>query len=536
MKEIIKRSISFLIVGSLAVGLFAGCGQQKKTASVNGNSASDSGKITNEPVTLTMWAVMPNQVYSTVKSLGETEVYQELEKRTGVHIEFIHPPEGNENENLNILLASGELPDIIENNWAAFSGGPERALQDGYIIPLNEVMKKDAPNISKILKENSEWDRMVKTDDGRYYAFPFLRSSEELVVFFGLVLRKDWLEDLHLDIPTTIDDWYTTLKAFKEKKGATTPLTFEKQYELNGKYGTFSGAYGVKKGFYVEDGRVVYGAIQPGFKSHLETLKKWYSEGLLDPDFGLNDRKAVDSKVLSGQAGAFQEYAGSGMGRFLDAMAQKDPKFSLVAAPYPVLKKGDTPKFGQRDDYYSGSYSAAITTNCKNVDVAAKWLDYGYGEAGHALFNFGIEGESYTMQNGKPTYTDNIFKNPEGLTLAQSLGRYTRANYGGQFVQDVEYIRQYMTRPEQKDAISVWAQTEAKKYNLPKVTPNAEESSELASIMNEVDTYTSEMLLKYVMGTESLDTFDSYVEKVKKMNIQKAIDIEQQALERYNKR
>ena len=78
----------------------------------------------------------------------------------------------------------------------------------------------------------------------------------------------------------------------------------------------------------------------------------------------------------------------------------------------------------------------AITTSCKDVETAARLLDYAYSEEGHMLFNFGVEGESYTMVDGYPTYTDKILNNPEGWPLAQSLAAYIRGNYNGPFVQD----------------------------------------------------------------------------------------------------
>ena len=71
---------------------------------------------------------------------------------------------------------------------------------------------------------------------------------------------------------------------------------------------------------------------------------------------------------------------------------------------------------------------------------------------------------------------------------------------------------------------------------MPPVTPAAEDSQRYASIMNEVNTYVSEKFVKFVMGQESLDNFDAYVEQIKKMNIEEAVKIQQAALDRYNKR
>ena len=103
--------------------------------------------------------------------------FKELMKKTGVTIEFIHPSQGQESESLNLLLASGYLPDLIENNWYGFTGGPEKALSDGYILPLNDVFKQYSPNLNKYLSDNPEIDKMVKTDAGKYYVYPFIRGD-----------------------------------------------------------------------------------------------------------------------------------------------------------------------------------------------------------------------------------------------------------------------------------------------------------------------------------------------------------------------
>ena len=70
----------------------------------------------------------------------------------------------------------------------------------------------------------------------------------------------------------------------------------------------------------------------------------------------------------------------------------------------------------------------------------------------------------------------------------------------------------------------------------PNVTPTAEESEEYSTIMNEVETYRDEMTNKFILGTESLDNFDQYVETLNSLGLQRAIEIEDAALERYNER
>ena len=550
MKLTMKRSIATLVAGVLIIGSFAGCGSKTaddKGATSNATErtqvdASKSVYPISKKVTLKYWAPLNSNVSPIAKNLGDTPLGKELEKRTGVKLEFLHPAVGQDKEVFNLLIASGDLPDLVEFDILnSYPGGPENAIGQGNIIKLNDTIDKYAPNLKKLLSENPIWDKTVKTDSGSYYQFPFIRGDDVLRVYFGPIIRKDWLDELGMQVPTTIDEWYTVLKAFKEKKNAEAPLAFQGSpfhtfnNEINGN-AVFAGAFGVRGGFYNESGEIKFGPIQPGYKEYLKTLRKWYSEGLLDKNFASVDGKALDASMTGGKAGASAKSSGSWLGKWMNAMKDKDPKYNLVAAPYPTLKKGDKPKFGQLDNIFNSGHSVAITTKCKEVEIAARFLDYGYSKEGAMLYNFGIEGESYKMENGAPKYTDLVLNNPDKLPLGQAMAKYMRSIYGGPFIQNKDYITQYMQLPQQKEAIKVWSGTDAVKHVLPQITPTSEESSQYAKVMNDVNTYVDEMFVKFVMGIEPIESFDKYVEQVKKLNIEKAISINKAALDRFNKR
>jgi len=553
MKKKFLKLFSILITIALLLGILAGCtaGGDKQTSNdtrktdnhQTADSSKDndetkkentSGKITDKPITLTYW--MSNQAYETDATMGDTPFYKELEKQTGVHIEFLHPPQGQSGEQFNLMLASGDLPDMIEYTWLKYPGGPEKAISDDIILPLNDIINKYAPNLKKYLAANPDVDRILKTDERKYYVFPFIRGADILMVSFGPHIRKDWLNDLGLEIPTTISEWEEVLIKFRDEKNAEAPLTFMPSSIRQNRLGSFIlGAYGVAGDFYVDNNEIKFGPIEPGYKEALATLAKWYKEGLLDPDFAAQDSQTFNAKVTGGKTGAFLASPGSGMGTYLTTMKNKDTKFDLSGAPWPTLNKGETPKFGMKDFPYFGSNDVAITTNCKEVEIAAKWLDYGYGEEGHMLFNFGIEGESYEMVNGYPTYTDFITNNPDGLSMAVIARRYMRSVAGGPFVQDERYIMQYLQYPQQREALGIWSDFDDS-TRIPPITPNPDESQRLASIMAEVNTYVNENMLKFIMGQQSLDNFDEYVKQIKRMNIDEAIKIQQAALDRYNSR
>ena len=171
-----------------------------------------------EPVKFVYWTALNGNVSANFTNLGDTPLYQELMDRTGVEIEFLHPAAGQDQEALTLMLTGGELPDIIEYPWQEFAGGPAKALDDYNIIPLNDLLEENAPALTHYLDIRPDVKQQAMTDDGTIFAFPFIRGHKDLQVSAGLVVRKDWLDDLGLEVPETIDEWETVLTAFKDEK------------------------------------------------------------------------------------------------------------------------------------------------------------------------------------------------------------------------------------------------------------------------------------------------------------------------------
>lgn len=543
-----KKTIKSLkITGTavLAVSLLAACSEPPAKPATESKPDSGTGQASTAAQSTTYplktsegfsyWGVMSTNTASFFANLGESEYGKEVGKRTGVKVKWIAPPLGNEAETFNLLIASGDLPDVVEYNWASgYPGGPEKALKDGVIVPLNDLIDKYAPNLKKALKDNPDLDKMVKTDNGKYYAFPMIRPNS-LLVYKGPMIRKDWLDELGLSVPETIDDWSSVLKAFKEKKNIESPLTLIKNSSGPDFDSLFFGAYKVSDTFYIdENNKVQYGPMMPGFLEAIKMLNKWYKDGLLDRDFSLNDVKALDNKILNGKAGSTNYLSGNGLGRYLDTMKDKDPKFNLVAAPYPTLKKGEKAFIGQTDFNYTPAYSAAITTTAKNPELIVKWLDYFYGQDGILLNKYGIEGTTYKMENGWVVYTDLVVKNPEKLSSVQVLSKYTKGN--SPTIQDDKVVPPNPYK-QQDEANKLWSNTDALKHKLPPfITPTVEEGKEVAKVITALNSLRMEMMVKMIMGADSTDNFDKYVKQMKDMGTDKVLDIYQKALERYNKR
>jgi putative aldouronate transport system substrate-binding protein len=218
---------------------------------------------------------------------------------TGVNVEFEQPMEGS-SEALSLLVASDDLPDIIIANLHRQVGGVQKFVDDEVVISLNEHMQF-APHLKSYLDSNPDIDKMAKSDDGNYYMFPFIRGDEKLTVSSGPVIRRDLLKKGGMEVPETIDEWYAALSYFKSL-GATAPLSYDLLYWEGQEAGMFIGAYGTRIGFYIEDGNVKYGVLDPSFKDAVANLHKWYKEGLLDKN--IVKVSGLDTNIMNSDTAA----------------------------------------------------------------------------------------------------------------------------------------------------------------------------------------------------------------------------------------
>jgi putative aldouronate transport system substrate-binding protein len=262
-------------------------------------------------------------------------------------------------------------------------------------------------------------------------------------------------------------------------------------------------------------------------------MAQWYKEGIIDADVFATTQATFDSKVTNNLIGAASMQGGNGIGKYAGLMAGKGT-FKLTPVQQPVLKAGDKILLGARDNNYPGQGSAAISSQNKNVTQTVKMLDYAYSTEGSLLVNFGIEGVSYKMVNGYPTYTDLVLHDPQ-VPSAQMISRYARGNFNGPFVQDVRYIEQYYELPEQKKAFDVWTLPSNEKL-LPPMTPTQDEAKKFATTMSDINTRYDEAFTKVWSGKAGIDEWDNFVKGLPGMGINDVIKIQQSTLDRYNKR
>ncbi len=481
--------------------------------------------------TLTVaWVALP--VVSAQGEWSDMPFIKEWQKQTGVKLEIIQPAD------FSVYFASGNYADIIYYNWDNYPGGASKAIEDGIIVSIEDKLAEYAPDYQSVLTSNDKWLKQCTTPDKHIYGFAFIRSDRSLLSTNGLAIRTDWLEELGLEMPETADDLYNVLVAFRDQKGATVPMTFKSWWlSFALEQGIFTSAFGLPRAsFYQVDGKVHYGYAEENYKGVMEYFHKLYDEKLFDRNFLTLDDTTTNSNMLNGISGATMTSGGGGIGGLLTTAENSgDTTFNLGGVPSLVANKGDRAMGGHFMNNIPGG-AAAISTNCEDVETAMRFLNWGYTDEGSTLMNFGIEGESFTMVDGNETYTDLITHNPDGKTMQQALAQYTLAWADGPFVQSPKYITQFWARPQQQQALKAWTDNDAEYYVMPSISVPSELSDEYSAIYSEVNTFVQEQTVAFITGERSLDEFDSYLDTLKQLNIDRMIEIYQIALDEFNAR
>lgn len=552
----IKRSnwckvAALVLTMSMAVASLTACGEKKDSPKTSNNNTSDNQSSQNEqqgstsenvdityPLqtdeTLTIALMYESQVAASYENFGDTPYAKALQEETGVTLAFETMADNNA---MNLLFASGELPDIIFFGVSGYPGGATKAIEDGIVYPLNDLIETNAPDLLKTLQSNNDYLKGSMTSNGDYIGFPFIKGDLELRSTSGIILRDDWVQELGIEVPETADEFYEMLKLFKEKKGATVPFSttsFWVDQLLDS--GIITSAFGLPKASsYQKDGKVHFGFAQPEYKLALEYLNKLYSEGLLDPNYSTLDNDTMNANMMNGQSGVTVGALNGGIGNFIRTMDGKGP-FSVAGISSIVANNGDKAMAGYYEFPVTGLY-AVITPQSDKKELAAQFLNYSYTKEGRMLNNFGVEDESYTMVDNKPIFTELITNNSEGLTMQLALAPYARSWASGWFVQDVEYLRQYAALPEQQAALKAWSNHDGSLHTIPPVSIKIDDASEYSTIMSDINTYVDEMTTKYIMGVEPLTTFESeYLDVLNQMNVNRATEILQTALDEFNAR
>lgn len=485
--------------------------------------------IVDEPTTLSYFVADDSNAAIMTTDWNDNEFYQEMERRTGVHLEFEMVSSADYQTNFNLMIASGNLADMIYVGASYYAEGVDAAIDDGYFLDLTDLVDEYMPNYEKIRTSDVQYELLSTTDSGRLGAVYELRQSKQ-GPWLGLWIRQDWLDDLGLETPVTFDDYHEVLTAFKNEKGATAPLILNFSGS-DGEFGTMSGGLNVLNSWQLDEtGKVNFGPYMDAWKEYVTIMHQWYTEGLIDPDFMATDERTADmAKVVTGASGLFA--ALYTMPSVYEA-ASEDPNMNLAPVNPPVMNEGDEGHIRLRDSYTSGN--TAISADSENWEVALRWLDYLYTDEGALLANYGVEGDTFEFdENGKPVFTDKILANENGWTMTQTVASYLCPSAG--IANWSDWTRELAGVPEKDQACyDVWSEF-SDDWRLPSsVTLTQEESTERAALYADISTIVKEQTAQFISGALDIESnWDAYISALEASGMERAIEITQAAYDRY---
>ncbi|GIP40426.1 ABC transporter substrate-binding protein [Paenibacillus sp. J31TS4] len=463
-------------------------------------------------------------------------LWKEYEKMTNIQVDWETVQKDVLPEKRNLLLASGDYPDLLYGAAIPRSDILKYG-QEGVFLPLNDLIDEYAPNFKKMMDQYPVIRKGITMADGNIYSFPTIYDPEfKSVLTSTMWMKKEWLDKLGLKEPTTTEEFYTVLKAIKEQdpngNGKPDEIPLGSQgikgvlNKLSGSFGLFN--HGAANGFIDQDpasGKLRFVATDPQYKEMLVYLNRLYKEGL------------IDKEVFSIKTNEFIARASSGVYGFLNS---NNPSAIYSQEGYigmPVLKG---PKGDQKNNLVNpplGNIGMFLLTKTnKNPEAMVRWMDYFYSDEGTRMFFMGFKDVTYKeLPNGDLEYTDEILKNPKGLSLDQTVSQYL-VWPGGYYP---GFVRQKYFKGAEGRQTSVENAKKAEPYTIKDVWPvfnfTLDEEERLLDVKNDIDTYVDEMRDKFISGAEPIEKWDAYVQTINKMGLDRYMKVYQAAFERYQK-
>ena len=530
-----KRFAKFLCIALAAMMALSGVALAEDLGTIHRQHyGSDLTElpIVEEPLTIQVWRGFSSTVMDT---LADCEVFKDMEKRTNIVIDWVYPPVGSETDNFNLRCASDDLPHMFSTP-PEYKGGVEKAVEDEVYLDYSEYYEQGyAPNLKYLRDTYPNIARDSIMDSGamiKWHMLDYVPSSP----WSGLWVRQDLLEKAGLEAPATIEDWDTMLRTFKDQFGTYLGLNITKWYGVATNF-AFAASYDTGYEWFAKDGTTAaYGPIEPGYKDFLTLLNGWYTDGILDPDFATITDADYQAKMADGTYGAFGSAYGE-IGQAKVSGTNKNPEYKLLAVSMPESYEGQVTHLRQSDSTVRTDYDV-LTTRCEAEGIAEtviRWKDYWYSQEGGDLCSYGPEGVSYNWEDagdGDETLTW-IYEDTGIISKGTESDFWTiyplfkLHNWG--------YLRDstaYEMQPEVWQCIAAWG-VDGDDWFMPMIAETAEETEALNRIMTDINTYREEMTFKFITGQEPLENYDSFVEQIKAQGIEDAIQIKQDALDRY---
>ncbi|MEK3879987.1 extracellular solute-binding protein [Paenibacillus sp. FSL M7-0420] len=445
------------------------------------------------------------------------------------------------NEKLNIVIASGSIPDIVIE---ASTNQLETMVKAGMTADLTDVFEEHASDLTKeILTGDGGLAMDSATFDGKLMALPYTTS----VIYEPSLLwvRQDWLDKLNLPVPKTIDDVIAVAKAFKEQDpdgngiDDTGGLAFSNWLfdGITSTTGFFNGYHAYPQSWLKgDDGKITYGSVQPEMKNALAKLREMYQAGLIDPEFGMKDTTKVTEEVSGGKYGisygrCWNVYMyGTGL------EGQPDMVWTPVAAPsadgqdvfanvgttvvsyYAVNKDYKHPEILVQllNDYNEMAYGPN-----RNDPEVKKFFAFEKGqtivEQGHLSLARTLTTDDATVKSLE--YLIEAIEKRDPSKLDQALTET------GKYEPSVAYLDGKGTGYMEYHQVKAF-KTIVEGYGTDRLIPQAYggTTETMLNKMGILGDYEREIFTKIIMGAEPIDAFDTFVSEWHKLGGQQILD------------
>ena len=483
--------------------------------------------LTEEPVTYTWW------VNTQAQDLNENSIYGELAEKTGVNIEWTLVATDAETKR-NLMWASGDLPDIIgqglftETDLTTY-------YQYGVLLPIDEYIDTCMPNLKWVCsKEGFETVlNSLKQADGKIYSLPKIESDNHTQVTSQVSINKTWLDNLGLEMPTTTDELYDVLVAFKEKdpngNGEQDEIPFTYLYGQNWMNGQLNGWFGITTDFMIDlDGHVTYSPYEDGYKEMVKFIRRLYTDGLMDPEFFTQDYTTYNAKGFDGRYGVFQSY-----GRYITVKEEDFVNYAYLAPLASGTKVSGSVRF-RPDGATLELVNTLISADVEKPELLMSYMDMLYDPYYGIQAGRGVIGKQLTYnENG------DLVNNTEGIpSNFSTLEEWRRATVAHQ----IPYcgLEEYIPELIGTNAELVNYKEQSSFYRdqfinqiLPWHYNTQEENDALAEYATDLEKYTTEQFAHWVSGEGDVDAeWDAYKAQLEALHVNEYVAAEQAMVDR----
>ncbi|MFP4385257.1 MAG: extracellular solute-binding protein [Spirochaetia bacterium] len=465
-------------------------------------------------------------------------IIKEIEKRKNVKLDVMAVPTSDFKNKRNILLSAGDMPDIITKTWP---NDITSYVGSGVLLPVSDY-QQELPNFEKLVKEwnlSGEIDEFVRAVDGKFYILPGF--TKNIVNTVGIGIRKDLFEKHNLDTPESYEDLYRDLKTLKEEYPDNFGLSdkFKGNQLLSYICQSFdtSAGWSLEQGFLYdrENDKWVHAPTTEGYKNMLTYLNKLVDERLLDIETFTQTPQALRQKIFNGNVAVSsmnwtqkEEYE-------VETKKASGKEVVWEVIPPPAGPAG-TRSYKSSNRISSGLILSSKLAKNPRLNEYLDFIDWMYySEEGRLLGNWGVEGITFEMVDGKPDLTESIF-NWDSPDAPKYLGR----DYGVEMpafrvVKDPVKVYDEFS-PEVADYIRLLDENNFSTLSNPTLAANEDDAEMLNLGASPLLDYTNQMTMAFILGSEDIETgWDDYVNETVRKKRDDLVDLVNRIWQNKNK-